>query len=178
MAALIFLHPLLHRVYNRIVPASAIPIAGLSKDAIAAEAHYEQAVTFDRFSGLVYLTVLTGTSVPKILLILYINYSIAHHLPRNLVPTATWIFNIVILFANELLQGYPYEAIARELLPLGADTEGRNWGSVLDSYGGLMPRWEVLFKITILRMISYNMDYYWSTAAKGSSPVEVSPWIS
>jgi len=28
--------------------------------------------------------------------------------------------------------------------------------------GGLLPRWEVSFNITVLRMISYNLDYYWA----------------
>lgn len=38
-----------------------------------------------------------------------------------------------------------------------------------------MPRWEVLFKITILRLISFNMDHYWSLdRSRSGSPVEVS----
>jgi len=50
---------------------------------------------------------------------------------------------------------------------------GRNWGQVLDSYGGLIPRWEILFNITVLRLISFNLDYYWSFNFGSSSPLEV-----
>ena len=49
-----------------------------------------------------------------------------------------------------------------------------NWGAWLDSYGGIMPRWEVLFNITVLRLISFNMDYYFSLDRRSGSPIEVS----
>lgn len=48
------------------------------------------------------------------------------------------------------------------------------WGRFLDSFGGIMPRWEVLFNIAILRMISFNMDYYWCLDYPATSPIEVS----
>jgi len=47
-----------------------------------------------------------------------------------------------------------------------------NFGHTLDSYGGLIPRWEVLFNFTILRLISFNLDYYWSLNTRTSSPLE------
>ena len=43
-----------------------------------------------------------------------------------------------------------------------------NFGSIhnslgiLDLYRGVMPRWEVTFNITMLRMLSFGMDYYWA----------------
>ena len=169
MLILLFVHPLLRRLFNKTIPASAIPVPGLSKSAIEAGARFEQGITFDRLFGIIFLFALNGTSAFKVFVILYVNYSIAHRLPRNYVPVATWIFNLAILFANELLHGYPYEAIAQILLPINGDSQGKNWGSVLDSYGGLMPRWEVLFKVAILRMISYNMDFYWSANAVSAS---------
>jgi hypothetical protein len=49
----------------------------------------------------------------------------------------------------------------------------RNFGHTLDSYGGLMARWEVLFNFTVLRLISFNLDYYWSLNSKVGSPLEV-----
>lgn len=48
------------------------------------------------------------------------------------------------------------------------------WGAWLDSYGGLVARWEVLFNITILRLISFNLDYYWSIDKRGANGLEVS----
>ena len=87
-------------------------------------------------------------------------------------PAATWIFNIGILFANEFSRGYPYAAIA-QMLSLKVRENGapvENWGTWLDSHGGLIPRWHILFNLTILRLISFNLDYYWS---RQISPVEV-----
>lgn len=37
-----------------------------------------------------------------------------------------------------------------------------------------MPRWEVLFKVTVLRLISFNMDHYWSLEYPAGSAIEVS----
>jgi hypothetical protein len=48
----------------------------------------------------------------------------------------------------------------------------------MDDHGGLIPRWEVLFNITILRLISFNLDYYWSLNSPRASPVEVRPILS
>jgi D-alanyl-lipoteichoic acid acyltransferase DltB (MBOAT superfamily) len=38
-----------------------------------------------------------------------------------------------------------------------------------------MSRWEILFNITILRLISFNLDYYWSLDRRSGSPIEVPP---
>lgn len=92
-------------------------------------------------------------------------------------PAATWIFNISILFANELCAGYPVERVARMLVGVvtssGQEPALVLWARRIDSLGGLMPRWEVLFKVTILRLISFNMDYYWSLDYPAASPIEV-----
>jgi hypothetical protein len=122
---------------------------------------------------------LHGFSAFKILLILYINFCIATRLPRKYVPAATWIFNISTLFANELAEGYKFEKIAAYLLPLDGVTlqetnVAHNWGIWLDSYGGIMSRWEILFNLTVLRLISFNMDYYFSLDRRSGSPEEVS----
>lgn len=48
--------------------------------------------------------------------------------------------------------------------------------------GGLLPRWSVNFNITVLRLISYNLDHYWAAkqrelgsraAGEGGSVLEV-----
>lgn len=38
-----------------------------------------------------------------------------------------------------------------------------------------MARWQIFFKFTILRLISFNMDYYWSLTYPSESPIEVTP---
>jgi hypothetical protein len=115
----------------------------------------------------------------KIVIILYINYCIATQLPQKYVPAATWIFNISTLFANELSEGYKFEKMAGFISPLdptALDSKSllHSWGSWLDSYGGIVSRWEIQFNLTILRLISFNLDYYWSLNRRNGSPIEVS----
>lgn len=35
-----------------------------------------------------------------------------------------------------------------------------------DDYGGLLPRWHISYNISMLRLISFNMEYYWAWSAK------------
>ncbi|KIV80206.1 hypothetical protein PV11_07725 [Exophiala sideris] len=174
LAGLVVVHPLLRRAYERLFPSRIEVSNGTAKPAPSvqgADQRLRGRLAFDFWSALVYIAALNGSSFMKILLILFVNFKIGTVLPRKAIPATTWVFNIVILFANELCQGYRYSAIANALapiLPAAAD-----WGKTLDSYGGLNPRWEVLFKITILRMISFNFDHYWSLdRSRAGSPIE------
>ncbi|KIW15913.1 hypothetical protein PV08_05963 [Exophiala spinifera] len=176
LAILVVVHPLLRRAYERLSTPST-PIgsndAKQTSSAHVAEQRLRRRTSFDFWAALIYIAALNGTSMLKVLLILLINYRIATALPRSAVPVTTWVFNIGILFANELTQGYRYTSIGHALAPLVPSAV--EWGRTLDSYGGLNPRWEVLFKITILRMISFNFDYYWSLErSRAGSPIEVS----
>lgn len=151
----------------------------LGSEYTRAERRLNQRVTFDVGFSILFLIALHGFSAPKVLVILYINYAIATRLKKDYVPAATWIFNIGILFANELGKGYPYSDITSTISPWSHSRNLQerdptiNWGSVLDSYGGLIPRWEILFNVTVLRLISFNFDYYWSLSRTGGSPIEV-----
>jgi hypothetical protein len=148
---------------------------GLTPSA-AADARLNQRISFDVVFAVIFLTALHGFSTFKILAILYANYCIGTKLPRPYVPAATWVFNVGTLFANDLSHGYSYEKILGTFLPSSAsekDQSGYNFGHTLDSYSGLIPRWDVLFNFTILRLISFNLDYYWSLNSRASSPVEV-----
>lgn len=152
---------------------------GLSPSA-AADARLEQRVSFDVGFAAIFLLALHGFSAFKVLLILYLNFKVATQLPKKYVPAATWIFNIGILFANELSRGYPLSGVAGLFLPSQTSAAGgvgdqTGWGAWIDSYGGLIPRWEVLFNITVLRLISFNLDYYWSLNSSASSSIEV--WL-
>ena len=127
-----------------------------------------------------FIIALHGSSAFKILVILYVNYTLATKLKRNYVPFATWTFNIAILFANELCRGYPYASVTGLLRPSSGYSNDSShngtqsdWGLFLDSYGGLVPRWEVPFNITVLRLISFNLDYYWSQGRTASNALEV-----
>lgn len=181
MALLLAFHPLLRRVWNAVYPVPQEARAARANTPEAAEGRLRQRTSFDYAFALLYLVVLHGFSAAKILFILAINYKLATGLPRKYIPAATWLFNISILFANELCEGYRF----RDLALLVSGTPAKDLvtdtpalvrlGEWLDSYGGLMSRWEILFNITVLRLISFNLDYYWSLDRRSSSPLEVCP---
>ncbi|KAJ2892821.1 uncharacterized protein MKZ38_009331 [Zalerion maritima] len=197
MFALLTFHPLLRRVWNLViypVPASLTPPSSRSSSpknaasrfpgsAATAEevgaARLKQRVSFDFTWAILFLFILHGFSALKVLFILLMNYQLCMNLPRKHIPVATWIFNIGILFANELCTGYPFEGMARLISPGGEtgiisaeDSFLVSLGKWLDEHGGIMPRWQILFNITILRLVSFNMDYYWSLDSRAGSPVE------
>lgn len=181
MIALLAVHPLLRLVWNAVFPL--IPSADASSpkptSSEAADARLNQRISFDYTFALLFLVILHGFSAVKVLAILYINYHIATGLPKAYVPVVTWVFNVGTLFANELFEGYKFRDIATLFsgtpkLDLVSDQAALiQLGSWLDSYGGIMPRWEILFNITILRLISFNLDYYWSLDRRSASPIEV-----
>jgi len=105
----------------------------------------------------IFLSVLYGTSLIKILFFLSINYYIAKHFGKSkLNPILTWILNISLLFLNDYFQGYKFSAI---------------WSGLkfLDKFSGLMPRWDINYNYCVLRSISFNMDYYWCLKNKEES---------
>ena len=126
-----------------------------------------QRIGYDVVFALILVCVLHGFSALKVLIILTFNYLIAKKLPRVYVVPMTWLFNITTLFANEICKGYPYATIANDTFPWTVWDPNSTWGTFFDAHGGLIPRWEILFNITILRLISFNMDYYWSSGREG-----------
>ncbi|KAI6108908.1 MBOAT, membrane-bound O-acyltransferase family-domain-containing protein [Pisolithus croceorrhizus] len=102
------------------------------------------------FFATLYLVGLHGTSTIKILTILTINYYIGKGLQGSRIgPLLTWIFNAFILFVNERNEGYHFSSLHPSL-------------AALDVFEGLYPRWHISFNITMLRLVSFNMDYYWA----------------
>ncbi|PGH06452.1 hypothetical protein AJ79_06542 [Helicocarpus griseus UAMH5409] len=190
LALLLVIHPLLRRAIDAFFPSttganSIAPQSGkfkndnVSEDSfIAAEVRQKRRITFDYYFALVFIAALHGFSALKVLAILAINYNIATKLPRNKIPAATWLFNIGILFANELSNGYQYADIARILTwtssasGVGEENMLVSCGKWLDSCGGIIPRWDILFNLTVLRLISFNLDYYWSLDYRSMSPIE------
>ena len=185
MAVLVVVHPLLRRIYEQFAgPAVSGSDGSRSKaesSAAAADARMNRRITFDLVFACIFLLALHGISAFKVLFILYLNYQIATALPKHYVPVATWVFNIAILFANELSHGYRFNDFAKWILPPETTNAGyvrgnlryESVGQWVDSYGGLMPRWEILFNICVLRLIAFNFDYVWSLDRRAGSPVEV-----
>ncbi len=189
MFILLVLHPALRRAYDYACspqkpsssPAANSTTADMPRTPLShADARIDQRVNFDVIFGVLYLIVLHGFSSAKALVILYLNFILATRFPRRYVPAATWVFNIGILFANEFCKGYPFAMIADHVLPWSGSSATASekatritWANMLDNYGGLVPRWEILFKFAILRMISFNFDYCWGSNRAGGSPLEV-----
>ncbi|KAF8979536.1 glycerol transporter [Entomortierella lignicola] len=112
-----------------------------------------------------YLYFLNGNSILKILTIVSLNYAIAKlGGSARWTPAATWIFNVSILFLNESYQGYTFAGFHKSLA----------W---LDGYTGVNSRWDVNFNFTMLRLVSFNMDYYWALRQKDETPKEERPKI-
>ncbi|KAK5132945.1 hypothetical protein LTR08_008308 [Meristemomyces frigidus] len=173
MLAIVGSHLLLRRVYEYFTTDGKT-----QHDRLAApEARLRNRVTFDLAFAAAFVIAMHGVSALKILIILYLNYQVATAVPKKYAGVATWAFNIGILFANELCRGYRFASMAALFLPpqttaAGLEGEDAGWGLWLDGFAGLVPRWEILFNITVLRLISFNFDYLWSLDRRAGSPIE------
>ncbi|KAK8844173.1 hypothetical protein IAR55_006967 [Kwoniella newhampshirensis] len=95
---------------------------------------------------------LHGTSTLKILFLLSFNYHLAKFpippLLRTVWPGVIFCCNMSMLFLNERYDGYRFGNV----FPAFA---------VLDSWTGMLPRWHIGFNITMMRMVSFALDYVW-----------------
>ncbi|KAK4084223.1 uncharacterized protein Triagg1_703 [Trichoderma aggressivum f. europaeum] len=162
MTGLLIFHPLLRKGWESVYKPSARGSRGSTR--------LEKRATFDFVFAIIFIVILHGISSFKILAILGINYQIATKLPRQYIPAATWIFNIGTLFANELTMGYRFQLLANWVGPPWGPLA--HWGYWLDRWGGILRRWDILFNITILRLISFNLDYYWSIDKRNVNSLE------
>ncbi|KAF9194850.1 glycerol transporter [Haplosporangium sp. Z 767] len=103
--------------------------------------------------SLLYLYVMHGNSILKIAVIVSINYLIAKSgRDKRWMPIVTWLFNLGVLFMNEAYRGYNFADLHESLA----------W---LDDNRGMRNRWDVHFNFTMLRLVSFNLDYFWSFRA-------------
>ena len=174
---LVLVHPFLRKIYNTLLysqssasqSSTGSQLSKASTPATQAEARLSQRVKYDLIFAVVFVCALHGFSALKILILLSTNYLVAKRLPRVYVVPMTWLFNITILFANELCHGYQFATIANSTVPWTVWDPNSNWGTFFDDHSGLMPRWEIFFNITVLRLISFNMDSYWSSGQNGEA---------
>ncbi|KAK9893586.1 MBOAT-domain-containing protein [Cystobasidium minutum MCA 4210] len=117
-----------------------------------------QRIPFLVVISLIILFILHGISAFKILLLLYLNYKL-HSLTGNSkwTPYAIWVFNIGMLFCNEIFKGYPLSGISAHL------------AFIDQNFSGLMPGWHVTFNISMLRMVSFSLDWYWARTSYASN---------
>lgn len=79
-----------------------------------------QRTTFILLFSLPLLIVLHGTSLPKMLIILTLNYLISRTAAwggkwTKFAPILGWGFNLVVLFSNELNEGYKWSSLSADL---------------------------------------------------------------
>ncbi|TFK18771.1 glycerol transporter [Coprinopsis marcescibilis] len=128
--------------------------AGLKRIRGATTNGFMPLIPYNVAFSILAIIALHGTSTLKLLGILSINFLIAKHSGSSkLGPILTWIFCGIVLFSSELYHGYSFGSILPSL-------------RFLDSYPGIYPRWHIIFNITMLRLVSFNTDYYWALQHK------------
>ncbi|GAM17035.1 hypothetical protein SAMD00019534_002100 [Acytostelium subglobosum LB1] len=106
---------------------------------------------FYNIVSLLFLIYVHGSATFIVLAIALTNFSISRVFAESkALPWATWTFNMFILWTSYLYSGYRFSSIPM----LGI------YGPMLDSYTGFLS-WETYFKVSMLRFISYNLDYHW-----------------
>ncbi|MBW0528794.1 hypothetical protein O181_068509 [Austropuccinia psidii MF-1] len=131
---------------------------------------------FQTIISSIILIALHGTSVLKIFLIVLINFYLIKALPVQFKSNQNhqnhsflsiifnpwiliWSINLLFLFSNDYFDGYRFRHISTHL-------------SFLDDkkLRGLIPRWQIGFNISMLRLISFSFDYLWASQAGFANP--------
>lgn len=141
----------------------------LPKPTTTAPPSISSRTTFILCFAIPLITLLHGTSIIKIFALLTINYAVSRLATRvrnrnmvRIVPILCWALNLGLLFGNELSNGYTFGSISPQLAFLDAE-----WVK------GILPRWQVNWNITMLRLISFDMDYHWATTSHPPSTPDV-----
>ncbi|WVO15491.1 hypothetical protein L204_103149 [Cryptococcus depauperatus] len=110
------------------------------------------------------IILLHGTSSLKIVALLALNYYVSKSplspAMRKVWPWVIICGNVVLLFMNERADGYRFQDLHAKF-------------GLLDKYSGLLPRWHIGFNITMLRQVSFGLDYVWrENTNSNESPVD------
>lgn len=111
---------------------------------------------FNLFFSFVFLFFIHGINTFKIVILLGINYYIAKNTTGKTCIILSWAFGVGLLFANELCEGYPFRLFFPPL-------------AFLDAHSGMLPRWDVNFNFSMVRMISFNIDHLEAISESPSS---------
>ncbi|BEI92502.1 uncharacterized protein CcaverHIS019_0501300 [Cutaneotrichosporon cavernicola] len=144
----------------------ALAVAFLIPSHLFRKAGFTSAAARARFVvtfALIMLVALHGISALKVLAILGANFCAARARKPAAVerawPLIVIVGNMLILFANEKFDGYHFSAIHSEL-------------GALDDLKGVYPRWHVSFNITMLRIVSFALDYHWRAQPQSTPPTD------
>ncbi|ODV84687.1 hypothetical protein CANARDRAFT_200197 [[Candida] arabinofermentans NRRL YB-2248] len=105
-------------------------------------------LTFDLIFGLVFLFGAHGYNCLKMLFHVLVMFLLGRLSSKNrkLSIALIWIYGVSTLFINDKYRSISYHQIWRPL-------------TFMDDFEGIIARWDVFFNFTLLRMISFNMDY-------------------
>lgn len=99
--------------------------------------------TFDLVVGILYLLALHGTNVVKIALHVSVMYILATQVENTRhARIALWVYGVLTLFLNDKLRNVA--------LHIDAIDHG---------FHGVVERWDVFYNFTLLRMLSFGLDY-------------------
>ncbi|CAR29423.1 ZYRO0G08294p [Zygosaccharomyces rouxii] len=118
-------------------------------------------VYFDFIFGIAFVVAAFGVNCFKYFAEILITFSIGSAFKFNprLAILLSWTFGISLLFFNQKYSRYSYGSISSIL-------------SCLDGqFQGLIPRWDVFFNFTLLKILSYNMDFLEKWQEKQSADI-------
>ncbi|SPO24530.1 probable GUP1 - Multimembrane-spanning protein essential for proton symport of glycerol [Ustilago trichophora] len=119
-------------------------------DSTSAFAPKQNRIPFLTVFTTIFIFALHGFNSLKLLLILFTNYGLAKTLGgMKVAPAIAFAFNIGALFAVHWNDGFDYSHISPAL-------------GFLEVFKGLLPRWQINFNITMLRLVSFAIDYHWA----------------
>ncbi|CAI5757218.1 unnamed protein product [Candida verbasci] len=95
---------------------------------------------FDFIFGIIFLFAIHGVNCIKLSIHLIINYAIGRITNYKIAIWLTWIYGISTLFLNDWYGNF-------------------SLGFLDNSFKGIIIRWDVFYNFTLLRMISFNLDY-------------------
>lgn len=112
-------------------------------------------LNFDLIAGLSFLVGLHGVNSLRILTHAFIMFGIGKLGIKSVMVTTylIWIYGIGSLFLNDRYRLFPFASL-HPILSI-----------VDDGFLGIVPRWDVFYNFTLLRLISYNLDYLASLEA-------------
>ncbi|KAI9139714.1 MBOAT, membrane-bound O-acyltransferase family-domain-containing protein [Paraphysoderma sedebokerense] len=159
LVPLFLLHVPLSYFVRRTNPAAYSPVSTHSSTSYINQpsVNPRNRIIFSLLFSLIVLSVAFGSGLIWILIILTVNFWIGRIFKgRRAGPLATWLWSITALLG---LGWWDWK--------WGHWNDGLRFLSILTvflqdvGYFKGMMRWTVTFNFSILRMISYNMDYYW-----------------
>ena len=128
-------------------------------------------IVFYNITSLIFVYYVHGNDIVWLYALSAINYKIAKHFGGSRWnPILTWIFNLSMLFYADYSRGFKgfFSSLGLSFLVFSRafcnNKKEKNKG---------LFAWNTYFKLTILRHISFNMDYHWMVNKKSTGNLSV-----